>query len=122
MQKKVALKERPLNKKSLDSSDVFILDLGLEIYQVSLQNVLSCCHRVTVNAKQWNGKTCNKDEKFKAVQYLQTLKVLQSTVSGHSVTNCCLFSQSEVGSLKWRALVCNLRCNVYQHLILMADR
>ncbi len=23
---------------------------------------------------QWNGKTCNKDEKFKAVQYLQTLK------------------------------------------------
>lgn len=24
---------------------------------------------------QWNGKTCNKDEKFKAVQYLQTLKV-----------------------------------------------
>ena len=23
---------------------------------------------------QWNGKTCNKDEKFKAVQYLQTIK------------------------------------------------
>ncbi len=23
---------------------------------------------------QWNGKTCNKDEKFKAVQFLQTLK------------------------------------------------
>ena len=46
----------PLARKSLDSSDVFILDLGLEVYQ-------------------WNGKTCNKDEKFKAVQYLQTLKV-----------------------------------------------
>jgi len=27
---------------------------------------------------QWNGKTCNKDEKFKAVQYLQTLKVMQT--------------------------------------------
>ena len=52
----VEIKERPLNKHSLDSSDVFILDLGLTIYQ-------------------WNGKTCNKDEKFKAVQYLQTLKV-----------------------------------------------
>nr|WAQ15590.1 severin/fragmin [Halisarca dujardinii] len=53
--KKIEIRERPLKKASLDSSDVFILDLGLEIYQ-------------------WNGKTCNKDEKFKAVQYLQTLK------------------------------------------------
>ena len=50
------MKEVQLSRNSLDSSDVFILDLGLEIYQ-------------------WNGKTCNKDEKFKAVQYLQTLKV-----------------------------------------------
>eukprot|EP00731_Ephydatia_muelleri_P023680 Em0015g1263a len=51
----VTVKEKPLNKHSLDSSDVFILDLGLEIFQ-------------------WNGKTCNKDEKFRAVQFLQTLK------------------------------------------------
>jgi gelsolin len=51
----VSVKEVPLSKASIDSSDVFILDLGLTIYQ-------------------WNGKTCNKDEKFKAVQYLQTLK------------------------------------------------
>ena len=50
------VKERPLNKHSLDSSDVFILDLGLTLYQ-------------------WNGKTCNKDEKFKAGQYMQQLKV-----------------------------------------------
>ena len=57
--KHVEIKERPLNKHSLDSSDVFILDLGLTIYQ-------------------WNGKTCNKDEKFKAVQYLQTLKAERS--------------------------------------------
>ena len=34
MQKKIVVKERPYCKKSLDSSDVFILDLGLEIYQV----------------------------------------------------------------------------------------
>jgi gelsolin len=54
-QKRITVKEVPLSKKSLDSSDVYILDLGLEIFQ-------------------WNGKTCNKDEKFKAVQYLQTLK------------------------------------------------
>ena len=53
--KRVEVKERPLNKHSLDSSDVFILDLGLTLYQ-------------------WNGKTCNKDEKFKAGQYMQQLK------------------------------------------------
>jgi gelsolin len=53
--KRVTVKEVQLSRKSLDSSDVYILDLGLEIFQ-------------------WNGKTCNKDEKFKAVQYLQTLK------------------------------------------------
>lgn len=34
IQKKIVIKERPFCKKSLDSSDVFILDLGLEIYQV----------------------------------------------------------------------------------------
>lgn len=53
--RKIEIRERPLARSSMDSSDVFILDLGLEIYQ-------------------WNGKTCNKDEKFKAVQYLQTIK------------------------------------------------
>nr|CAC87029.1 gelsolin [Suberites domuncula] len=53
--KKIEIKEVPLCRSSIDSSDVFILDLGLEVYQ-------------------WNGKTCNKDEKFKAVQHLQTLK------------------------------------------------
>lgn len=35
-QKKVQIKERPLSKKSLNSSDVFILDLGLEIFQVCM--------------------------------------------------------------------------------------
>lgn len=32
--KGVTLKETPLSKDSLDSSDVFLLDLGLEIFQV----------------------------------------------------------------------------------------
>ncbi|XP_022092737.1 gelsolin-like protein 2 [Acanthaster planci] len=53
--KSVQMREVPLSRKSLDSTDVFILDLGLELYQ-------------------WNGATCNKDEKFKAVQYLQQVK------------------------------------------------
>jgi len=53
--KNIQVKEVPLQKSSLDSTDVFILDQGLRIFQ-------------------WNGETCNKDEKFKAVQYLQDLK------------------------------------------------
>ncbi|XP_033644450.1 gelsolin-like protein 2 [Asterias rubens] len=53
--KNVTLRERPLNKHVLDSSDVFILDLGLKIFQ-------------------WNGETANKDEKTKAMQHLQKLK------------------------------------------------
>jgi gelsolin len=53
--KNIVINERPLYKKCLDSGDVFILDLGLEIYQ-------------------WNGKTANKDEKFKAMQQLQEIK------------------------------------------------
>lgn len=52
----VQVKERPLNKHCLDTTDVFILDVGMVIYQ-------------------WNGKTCNKDERYKAAQYLQHLKV-----------------------------------------------
>ena len=36
----------PCCKESLDGSDVFILDMGLDIYQ-------------------WNGDTCNKDEKMR---------------------------------------------------------
>ncbi|XP_038061933.1 gelsolin-like protein 2 [Patiria miniata] len=53
--KNIQVKEVALSRQSLDSSDVFILDLGLEIFQ-------------------WNGSSANKDEKFKAVQYLQALK------------------------------------------------
>ena len=48
--------EKPLNKHYLDSSDVFILDMGLKLYQ-------------------WNGKTGNKDEKYKAAIYIQEIRV-----------------------------------------------
>ena len=57
LQHGVRVEERPLNKHCLDSSDVFILDLGLQLYQ-------------------WNGKTGNKDEKFKAAGYIQGIKAI----------------------------------------------
>lgn len=50
------MREVPLNVHSLDSSAVFILDQGLELYL-------------------WIGNSCKKDDKFRAVQYLQHLKV-----------------------------------------------
>ncbi|XP_062521639.1 gelsolin-like protein 2 [Corticium candelabrum] len=53
--KNVKATDVPLFRESLNSGDVFILDLGLDIYQ-------------------WNGSSCNKDERFKALQYLQQLK------------------------------------------------
>ncbi|XP_060587221.1 gelsolin-like protein 2 [Ruditapes philippinarum] len=43
------------NKGNLDNTDVYILDLGLKLYQ-------------------WNGSGANKDEKHKAMQYLLALK------------------------------------------------
>jgi len=55
LKKKIAVKQVPLSRKSLDSSDVFLLDLGLTLYQ-------------------WNGKTCNKDEKFAALQYVNKIR------------------------------------------------
>lgn len=51
----VVVKEIVAKRSNLLSSDVFILDLGQDIYI-------------------WNGKECNKDEKFKALMYAQELK------------------------------------------------
>lgn len=44
-----------LNKDKMSSDDVYILDLGNKLYQ-------------------WNGKGCNKDERFKAMQFMSELK------------------------------------------------
>jgi gelsolin len=51
----VRLKEVPLAKARIQSGDVFILDLGLTLYQ-------------------WNGSGSSKDERFKAMQYMNLLK------------------------------------------------
>ena len=48
--KAVEVREVPMSVKRLVSSDVFILDLGLKVYQ-------------------WNGSEANKDEKFKVCAY-----------------------------------------------------
>ena len=53
--KGVEVKEIGINKQNLDPSDVYIL-IGTD-----------CIY-------QWNGKTCNKDEKFKATQHCHELK------------------------------------------------
>lgn len=36
LQKNIEIKQVSLHRETLDSGDVFILDLGLEVYQVSL--------------------------------------------------------------------------------------
>jgi len=53
--KNIVVHEVPLARSRVHSGDVFILDLGLKIYQ-------------------WNGSQSNKDERFKAMQYLNALK------------------------------------------------
>ncbi|XP_048739301.1 gelsolin-like protein 2 isoform X1 [Ostrea edulis] len=53
--KLVEVRQVPRAASRLDSGDVFILDLGLTIYQ-------------------WNGRGSNKDERMKAMQYLIALK------------------------------------------------
>jgi gelsolin len=53
--KHVLVKEIPLSRSRITSNDVFILDMGLKIYQ-------------------YNGKSCSYNEKLKAMQFLQELK------------------------------------------------
>lgn len=53
--KKTVVKEIPMKAGNLNDEDVFVIDLGLNIYQ-------------------YNGKTCNKDEKFKAAALVQKLE------------------------------------------------
>jgi len=51
----ITCSEVPLNRARLSPDDVFILDSGLQIFQ-------------------WNGSGANKDERFKAAQYVNELK------------------------------------------------
>ncbi|WP_395241561.1 gelsolin family protein, partial [Salmonella sp. s51933] len=51
----VTVKEVACFKETLDSDDVFIFDAGLQIFQ-------------------WNGNSSNKDERFRALQYVQKLR------------------------------------------------
>lgn len=81
-QKSIEVRERPLSKNSLDNTDVFILDLGEEIYQVSITTSLILKLEWKLGNEtlmflyyQWNGEEANKDERFKASQYLTKLKV-----------------------------------------------
>jgi len=53
--RKVEVKQVPLRLSSLTGDDVFILDLGRKAYK-------------------WTGATANKDERFKAMQYVNDLK------------------------------------------------
>ncbi|XP_041346983.1 gelsolin-like protein 2 [Gigantopelta aegis] len=53
--KHVLVKEIPLNKSLIKSDDVYILDLGQEVYQ-------------------FNSSGANKDEEFKAAQFCQQLE------------------------------------------------
>lgn len=73
--KHVEVREVTRNKSSLKSDDVFILDQGLKIYQ-------------------WNGSGSNKDERMKAMQYLQELK---SERTGKAVTEVLDEGSTEPG-------------------------
>jgi len=53
--KTVTISEVARCRSLVTSDDVFVLDAGLEIFQ-------------------FNGSNCNKDEKFKAVEYVQSIK------------------------------------------------
>ncbi|CAH8858616.1 unnamed protein product [Trichobilharzia szidati] len=53
--KHMELLEVPFSRRSLDSTDVFILDMGSEAFQ-------------------WNGRGSSKEEKFRASQFLQQLE------------------------------------------------
>ena len=70
--KKIEVREVPAAPSSLDKSDVFILDLGLEIIQ-------------------WNGETSNKDERFKARLFCLCTPTFNASAP---VQNALLFSTS----------------------------
>ena len=74
LQNKVVVREVPLSKKSISDTDVYILDLGLELYQVHCKSI-SDFVPITEFIFQYNGAKANKDEKFKAGGYVSKIKV-----------------------------------------------
>lgn len=62
----IVVKEVPLARARVKSDDVFILDLGMNLYQ-------------------WNGSNSNKDERFKAMQYLNNLKSDRGSASSETL-------------------------------------
>lgn len=80
--KNIEVKEVPLCKSRLKSDDVFILDLGNTLYQ-------------------WNGTGSNKDERFKAMQYVQAL---DSERSGRPRTEVLEESSTEPSHEFYKAL------------------
>lgn len=67
--KGVHVQQVALSSKLLDSSDVFILDLGLKLFQ-------------------WNGSGANKEERFKAMQYMQVGAPRRATSTKTQRTHC----------------------------------
>ncbi|XP_067937826.1 gelsolin-like protein 2 isoform X2 [Watersipora subatra] len=53
--RRTEIKQIPMRRKLVNSGDVFIMDLGMKIYQ-------------------WNGSNCSKDEKYNAAAYCQQLE------------------------------------------------
>ncbi|PAA50655.1 hypothetical protein BOX15_Mlig019412g3 [Macrostomum lignano] len=74
VRRNIEVKEVKLTRKALNSNDVFILDLGRTAYQ-------------------WNGKTCNKDERIKAAAFLQQLENER-----HGKTQTFTLDENSIGS------------------------
>ena len=117
LQKNIEVKEVPLNQACLDSTDVFILDLGETVYQVqyisapfkpSFMPLLVMM--IFLFTYKWNGDGANKDERFKAATYTHKIKVLYYlTMSWRKqmmllAISCCLPLQSERGKCKTETL------------------
>lgn len=74
VRRNIEVKEVKLTRRALNSGDVFILDLGRTAYQ-------------------WNGNTCNKDERIKAAAFLQQLENER-----HGKTQTFTVDENSIGS------------------------
>lgn len=76
VRRNIVLKEVPLSRKRVQSGDVFILDLGLKIYQ-------------------WNGSQSNKDERYKAMEYVNNLKSERGNAESETLEEESLWDEHE---------------------------